>query len=119
VREAPRLPGGPNAALARAVDATVRLSDALAVLERDHGIQPGAPLDLGLVAAMHEWARGGSLTAVLAACDLAAGDFVRWAKQVLDLLDQLAQAAPDSDLRRRAREAVARVRRGVVAHSSV
>lgn len=119
VRDAPRLPGGPNAALARAVDATVRLSDSLALLERDNGIQPGAPLDLGLVAAMHEWARGGTLTAVLAACDLAAGDFVRWTKQVLDLLDQLAQAAPDAEVRRRAREAVARVRRGVVAHSSV
>ena len=52
--------------------------------------------------------------------DLAAGDFVRWAKQVIDSLDQLAKI-PDlpRPLARRCHEAVDAVRRGVVAYSSV
>ena len=68
---------------------------------------------------MHRWARGGSLETVLQGSELAAGDFVRWAKQVLDLLDQLAKAAPQAHVRHRAHEAIGRVRRGVVAHSAV
>jgi ATP-dependent RNA helicase HelY len=115
----PHLPGGPHSALALAVERTVRLADELAALERDHRITPAAPLDLALVPGMYEWARGGTLAAVLRTCDLAAGDFVRWAKQVLDLLDQISLAAPQHQVRRRAHEAVARVRRGVVAHSAV
>jgi ATP-dependent RNA helicase HelY len=115
----PSLPGGPHSTLAVAVDRTVRLADELAALERDHRMTPGAPLDLALVPGMHEWARGGTLASVLRACDLAAGDFVRWAKQVLDLLDQIATAAPQPHVRRRAHEAGARVRRGVVAHSAL
>jgi hypothetical protein len=47
---------------------------------------------------MHRWARGESLSAVLTAAeqngvDLSAGDFVRWCRQVLDLLDQIADVA--------------------------
>jgi ATP-dependent RNA helicase HelY len=49
-----------------------------------------------------------------------AGDFVRWCRQVVDLLDQIASAAPDgSPLHRTAREAVAAVRRGVVAYTGL
>ena len=50
--------------------------------------------------------------------DLAPGDFVRWVKQVLDLAEQIADAAGDTPLRRTAREAVRAMRRGVVAYSS-
>ncbi len=52
--------------------------------------------------------------------DLAAGDFIRWSRQVLDLLGQLADALADDDpLRRRARAAMDLVDRGIVAYSSV
>jgi ATP-dependent RNA helicase HelY len=54
---------------------------------------------------------------VLADGDLAAGDFVRWLRQVIDLLDQLAEAAGDAELTATARAAVAAVTRGVVAYS--
>ena len=50
--------------------------------------------------------------------DLAPGDFVRWVKQLLDLAEQIADAAGDSPLRETAREAVRAMRRGVVAYSS-
>ena len=42
--------------------------------------------DLGLAWAVHRWASGHRLEAVLKDADLAAGDFVRWCKQVVDLL---------------------------------
>ena len=50
---------------------------------------------------------------------LAAGDFVRWVKQLLDLCGQIADAAGDGPVRDHARIAVDRLRRGVVAYSSV
>lgn len=50
-----------------------------------------------------------------------AGDFVRWCKQVIDVLGQVAAAAPreGSSVGRNARKAVDEVLRGVVAYSSV
>lgn len=52
--------------------------------------------------------------------DLTAGDFVRAVKQLLDLLGQVADAAPpNSHIRKTARRAMDAMRRGVVAYSSV
>jgi ATP-dependent RNA helicase HelY len=51
---------------------------------------------------------------------MAPGDFVRWVKQLIDLLDQISVAAPESSpVRRTARQAVDVLRRGVVAYSVV
>ena len=48
--------------------------------------------------------------------ELSAGDFVRWCRQVLDLLDQIAAwPAAASGVGRAAAEAVTAIRRGVVA----
>ena len=77
------------------------------------------PLDAGLVEAVHRWAAGRSLDAVLKGSELSAGDFVRWCKQVIDVLDQVSQAAPHQRLRDTARQAVDALRHGVVAYSSV
>ena len=49
---------------------------------------------------------------------MAAGDFVRWTKQTIDLLDQLSLVAPP-ELAGTARRALESVRRGIVAYSSV
>jgi ATP-dependent RNA helicase HelY len=55
--------------------------------------------------------------------DLAPGDFVRWTKQVVDLLGQLADASrlqPGAEaVGAAARSAAHLLRRGVVAYSSV
>ncbi len=56
---------------------------------------------------------------MLTETDLAAGDFVRWVKQLLDLADQVADAAGDTPLRRTARRTSEALRRGVVAYTSV
>jgi ATP-dependent Clp protease ATP-binding subunit ClpB len=49
---------------------------------------------------------------------LPAGDFVRWCRQVLDLLDQVRNAAPEAGVRRAAKRAIDDIRRGVVAVDS-
>jgi ATP-dependent RNA helicase HelY len=68
---------------------------------------------------MHLWARGATLSAALSGTELAAGDFVRWAKQVIDMLDQLAKIdLLDAGTRAQCQRAIALVRRGVVAHSA-
>ena len=76
-------------------------------------------LDLGFAWAAYRWADGQSLDRVLAGAEqagteLSGGDFVRWARQLIDLLDQLAKVA-EEPVAGVARAAVGRVRRGVVA----
>ncbi len=61
---------------------------------------------------MHRWASGQRLEAVLRGGDMAAGDFVRRCKQVVDLVDQIGDAAPEPTLRATARKAVDAVMRG-------
>lgn len=70
--------------------------------------------DGGIAWAMHRWASGNRLEDVLRGTDLAAGDFVRRCKQVIDLLGQLTDAA-DPELATTARRASDAVLRGVVA----
>ncbi|GAB3167345.1 DEAD/DEAH box helicase [Myceligenerans halotolerans] len=116
----PYVPGGPRGTLARALDDTQRVWSEVDDLEEAHGIEATGRLDLGIVAPVHRWASGKPLSAALdSGHELAAGDFVRWCKQVLDVLDQLAGAAPSDKLRRSARRAHDAVLRGVVAYSSL
>jgi len=110
----PRVPSGATAA---ALDELVRIWSQLEDAERDHRLDTTPEPDLGLTRAVHAWARGKRLEQVLSDGDLQAGDFVRWLRQVIDLLDQLAEAAGDTELRTTARAAVAAVTRGVVAYS--
>ncbi|HIZ98330.1 MAG TPA: DEAD/DEAH box helicase [Candidatus Janibacter merdipullorum] len=84
-------------------------------LESAHALpQTGEP-DAGIAWAVHRWARGRRLDEVLSGSDLTAGDFVRRCKQVVDLLGQVGDAAPQPHLRGVARKAVDAVMRGVVA----
>jgi ATP-dependent RNA helicase HelY len=109
------LPRGP---FAEALEKTERLSARLDDLEREHRLPGSEPLATGLSIAMHQWASGRTLAVVLREADLPAGDFVRWAKQVIDLLDQISSVATGG-LATVAREALLDVRRGIVAYSGV
>ncbi|GHH77563.1 DEAD/DEAH box helicase [Promicromonospora soli] len=115
----PYIPGGPTGRLAGILDDTQRVWSEVDDLEEAHGIEATGPLDMGLVGAMYRWASGKGLDSVLRGSDLAAGDFVRWCKQVIDVLDQLGGAAPSDKLRTTARKAQDAVLRGVVAYSSI
>jgi ATP-dependent RNA helicase HelY len=114
----PRVPSG---AVSEALAETVRIWAELDADERRHKVDRTREPDLGFAWPMHRWARGESLSAVLTAAEqngveLSAGDFVRWCRQVLDLLDQIAGVAGrSSGVGRVAAQAGAAIRRGVVA----
>jgi ATP-dependent RNA helicase HelY len=112
----PRLPGG---RVKQVLGDTISLWADLDALEREHHLDFLREPDLGFAWAAYRWAEGALLDEVLTETDLAAGDFVRWVKQLLDLTDQVADAAGDVALRRTAREASTALRHGVVAYSSV
>jgi ATP-dependent RNA helicase HelY len=114
----PRVPSG---SVAEALAKTVGLWAELESDERRHRVERTREPDLGFAWPMHRWARGESLAAVLTAAEqngaeLSAGDFVRWCRQVVDLLDQIADVAGrDVGVGRAAASAVTAIRRGVVA----
>ena len=111
-----------SAGVRRALAQTRRLSGQLRADENRHRIAPSREPDEGFVNAMYRWATTGDLASALMASDeagsgsaLSAGDFVRWCRQVLDLLDQVRIAAREPALRTAAKRAINDVRRGVVA----
>jgi len=115
----------PTPAVRRALANTRRLSGQLRADEHRHRLQPTREPDEGFAPAIHRWATTGDLAAALAASDaagngspLSAGDFVRWCRQVLDLLDQVRICAPEAGLRKAAKRAVDDIRRGVVSVDS-
>src|SRR4051795_4439321 len=112
----PRLPSG---RVGEALEATARVWSDLQALEARYRLSTLREPDPGLAWAMQRWARGHSLDTVLPATALAAGDFVRRCKQLVDRLGQVADAADDLGVRRAAQQAVDGVLRGVVAHSSL
>ena len=112
----PRVPNGP---VRKALDDMVALSGELASLEKLHRLAFVRTPDLGFCWAIHRWTSGVKLERVLRDSDLAAGDFVRWVKQVIDLLGQIAQASAGTPVQQRANDAIDSIMRGVVAYSSV
>ena len=113
-----RVPAGE---VADALDATHRLWVGLESDERRHRLERTREPDAGFAWPVHRWARGQSLAAVLTAAEqngqeLSAGDFVRWCRQVIDVLEQVsAVAGSDRPVGRTATQAVRAIRRGVVA----
>ncbi|GHF49339.1 DEAD/DEAH box helicase [Streptomyces morookaense] len=119
---APKLPSG---AAKEALAEMVRIWGRLDALEEQHKINQAEGVgqrepDLGFAWAAYRWASGHGLDEVLREIEMPAGDFVRWSKQLIDVLGQIAAAAPaGSAVARNARKAVDGLLRGVVAYSSV
>ncbi|TDC78219.1 DEAD/DEAH box helicase [Streptomyces hainanensis] len=119
---APELPGG---RARQALGEMVRIWGRLDALEEEHRISQATGVgqrepDLGFAMPVFRWAHGNGLDVVLRDADMPAGDFVRWCKQVIDVLGQIAAAAPSGGtVPGSARKAVDAVLRGVVAYSSV
>ncbi|MGW0158903.1 DEAD/DEAH box helicase [Mycobacterium sp. NPDC003323] len=112
----------PTGNLRKALAGTRRLWADIRSDEQRQRITHSREPDDGFVAAIHQWATTGDLASSLAASDvngngspLSAGDFVRWCRQVLDLADQVRNAAPAPALRTAAKRAINDIRRGVVA----
>jgi ATP-dependent RNA helicase HelY len=116
----------PTPAVRTALAATSRLWADLSDDEAEVGLPRSREPQVGFVWATYRWARQERLDRVLAVAsergnEVSAGDFIRWCKQVIDLLDQLASApAPAREgaaVAATARAAVSALRRGVVAQS--
>jgi ATP-dependent RNA helicase HelY len=86
--------------------------------EDEHGIDLTREPDPGFAERAYAWTAGEPLADVLDPED-APGDFVRSVKQLVDLLRQLAEVAPDDALAKTVRQAIESLHRGVVAHSSL
>jgi ATP-dependent RNA helicase HelY len=122
----PRLPAG---RAREALAEMVRVWGDLEGREKDHRVPSPREPDLGFAWAAYRWASGHRLEAVLGDADMQAGDFVRWTKQLIDLLGQVADASraldgesaprPAGGVGQTARAAADLLRRGVVAYSSV
>ncbi|MGY2746646.1 DEAD/DEAH box helicase [Pseudarthrobacter sp. O4] len=113
-------PKMPSVSLESAVDTVVREWSALEDVEEASKLPLTGEPELGLVWPIFKWAKGRHLQEVLSGTDLAAGDFVRWVKQVIDLLDQLAKIPGlDPRISRLCGDAIKLIKRGVVAYSSV
>ncbi|WBQ07372.1 DEAD/DEAH box helicase [Kribbella sp. CA-293567] len=112
----PRLPRGE---VREALDRMGVIWRDLSALERDMRVDFLRPMDLGFSWAAFRWASGASLAEVLYESDLAAGDFVRWVKQLIDLTEQVADAAGPTPLRKTARQVTDQIRRGVISYASV
>ncbi|MBJ7338293.1 RNA helicase [Mycolicibacterium sp.] len=113
---------GATPAMRRAISQTRRSWSEIRADEQRHRLSTSREPDTGFVAAVYRWVTTGDLSASLVASDasgsgspLSAGDFVRWCRQVLDLLDQVRNAAPTPALRTTAKRAIDAIRRGVVA----
>lgn len=112
---APRIPGG---RVAETLHAMAQVHEDLSQVEKRHQVAFVRPLDLGFSHAAFRWASGAQLERVLWESDLTPGDFVRWCKQVIDLLGQL-RSMPAGGLADTARLAADAMARSVVSYSSV
>ena len=120
-RDGPSEARVPTGLVTDALAETARLWASLEADERRHKLERTRQPDAGFAWTVFRWARGESLERVMTAAESAgsefsAGDFVRWCRQVIDLLEQLRDVVgPDAPVGAAAKEAVRAMRRGVVA----
>ncbi len=112
----PRLPSQ----AVREVAATMAgLCTDLQQLERQHRVRFLHQPDFGFAQAVWQWCNDATLDDVLSEMELAAGDFVRAMKQLIDVVAQVADAAGPGSLRTTARESLDLLRHGVVSYTSM
>lgn len=107
----------PPTALGAVIDDIEEIWQSLAAEEAAEHLQPTRPPDFGFTELAYHWAQGFELEEILMETTMAPGDFVRVARQLLDVLRQLRDADPS--LRQSAAEAMRRVDRGVVAAGGI
>ncbi len=94
------------------IDAVGELASALAAAERGAGLPETRFPDAGFASIAYAWAAGHDLDDLFDD-DLAAGDFVRNCRQLIDVMRQLRDGFPA--LREVAADGIKRLDRGVVA----
>jgi ATP-dependent RNA helicase HelY len=114
--DSPSVPGGPTE---RAIERVSEVWGEITGVENDYRLHGTRRIDAGLAWAIYRWAKGATLMKILTSNDVTAGDFVRWVRQVIDLLSQIAAVTDvDSVLHVNSLEAIAQLQRGVVSYAS-
>ncbi len=103
----------PTQRLTQRWNSVVECGESLTQAERKLHLPETRPPHAGFSSLAFAWAHGEDLDSLLGEDDLAAGDFVRTCRQLLDLLRQLRDAEPA--LRRQVSDAIRMLDRGVVA----
>ncbi|MDH3707786.1 MAG: hypothetical protein OES57_17095, partial [Acidimicrobiia bacterium] len=116
--EPPPTPWFPSPDARRRAASLERLARDLQALEDHHGLTPTPAPDPSIFAIVHAWTAGQDLEDFLDLDFLSGGDFVRNAKQLIDVLRQFGHVVERSATAAVAREAADALRRGVVAASS-
>jgi len=112
-------PWFPSPRMRRRWDELERMASELNAAEEEAGLPLTRRPDAGFVAHAHGWAAGEELSEVIIDEAVSGGDFVRNVKQLIDLVRQLGDVAPEPATAKAARDAADRLFRGVVAASSV
>ncbi len=115
----PMAPWFPSAAVRARVERLGSIVDELNLMEARRRIPATRGVDPTFFALAHAWAAGDSLETVLDDEEISGGDFVRNVRQLVDLLRQIAEAAPVAATADAARRAADAIQRGVVLASSV
>jgi ATP-dependent RNA helicase HelY len=113
---APWFPGGDAR---RRWESIEQVSRELEYLEHRRGLSQHRPPDPTFFAVAYAWVSGEGFAELVAEEELTGGDFVRTIKQLVDLLTQIAQVAPEPATRTAARTAADRAFRGVISDASV
>jgi ATP-dependent RNA helicase HelY len=103
----------PTASLERCVGVVAETWERLASAEEEAGLALTRPPESGFVETAYRWANGSELHELFEESSGGVGDFVRNCRQLIDLVRQIADVAPE--LERQMRAAAATVDRGVVA----
>ncbi|MCK7637063.1 DEAD/DEAH box helicase [Corynebacterium pygosceleis] len=116
-------PDGATDRMATAMNATMRIHGELVFDEQRHNLPVTREPEAGFALAIHQWTAGAPMGYCMAAAaesgaELTPGDFVRWCRQVVDLLEQVAKTGYTTGVRHNARAAIDAIRRGVVALGS-
>ena len=124
------LPVAPGSRLGQCLRAQLGISHRIHDLESLARIEASSGAEPALAGSVQAWCDGAQLADILNTTELTAGDFVRWCKQLLDVVGQIASLSPPSDaapeqaravteLSLRAAEASLDLNRGVVSWSAV
>ena len=124
------LPVAPGSRLGQCLRTQLGVSHRIHDLESLARIEASSGAEPALAGAVQAWCDGAQLVDILDATELTAGDFVRWCKQLLDVVGQIASLSPPPDaaadqaravtnLSIRAAEASLDLNRGVVSWSAM
>lgn len=104
--------------LGDSLESLLELSADVAEAESRYGLNVTKRPSLEFVKPAFAWASGDSLDVVLQDLELSPGDFVRWCRQLIDLLGQIAHTSHSPELANIANTASDQMQHGVVTYTS-